>query len=138
MEPSMQVWAVFYHPTLFTEDVGLSSVEFLRIHVNVNLCIQLYQRALKIIDAFDPEAGARIRRFYRREDACRKIYIYSFKQFLAKPALQLGTLIGHFLRRLMLLEKGVDPGAMKFSATEAGKPYIVREWESGPLDASLN
>jgi len=27
----------------------------------------------------------------------------------------------------MLLEKGADPGAMQFSVTEAGKPYIVRK-----------
>jgi len=27
----------------------------------------------------------------------------------------------------MLLEKGVDPGAMQFSVTKGGKPYIVRK-----------
>ncbi|KAF9449904.1 4'-phosphopantetheinyl transferase [Macrolepiota fuliginosa MF-IS2] len=94
----MQVWAVFYHPTLFTED--------------------LYQRALGVIDVLDPEASARIRRFYRREDACR-------------------TLIGHLLRRLMLLEKGVDPGAMKFAITEAGKPYIVSPNLDPPLGFNI-
>lgn len=84
----MQVWAVFYHPTLFSEEVGLSAMEFLRAHVNVNHAIQLYQRALNVIDNLDPVAGARIRRFYRREDACRKICIYSLKHFLVKPTPQ--------------------------------------------------
>ncbi|KXN87879.1 Aspartate--tRNA ligase, mitochondrial [Leucoagaricus sp. SymC.cos] len=97
-EPSLQVWAVFYHPDLFSEE--------------------LYQRALKVIDNLDSEASARIRRFYRREDACR-------------------TLIGHLLRRLLLLEKGVDPNAMKFSVTEAGKPYIVSPNLEPPLGFNI-
>lgn len=44
----MQVWAVAYEPSSFTED--------------------LYQRALLLVD---PESRSRIQRFYRREDACR-------------------------------------------------------------------
>lgn len=94
----MQVWAVFYEPDLFTEE--------------------LYQRALKVLDGLDSEAVARIRRFYRREDACR-------------------TLIGHLLRRLMVLEKGVDPSAMKFSVTKAGKPYLVSPDLDPPLGFNI-
>ncbi|KAF8232452.1 4'-phosphopantetheinyl transferase [Tricholoma matsutake] len=46
----MQVWAVIYNPTLFSED--------------------LYQRALHLVD---PDSAARIKRFYHREDACRTL-----------------------------------------------------------------
>ncbi|XP_006459883.1 hypothetical protein AGABI2DRAFT_219279, partial [Agaricus bisporus var. bisporus H97] len=98
MESSMQVWAVLYHPTLFTDD--------------------LYQRALKVIDTLDPEAATRIRRFYRREDACR-------------------TLIGHLLRRLMLHELGVDPSIIRFSTTESGKPYIASPELNPPLGFNI-
>ncbi|KAJ7507540.1 hypothetical protein B0H11DRAFT_2153209 [Mycena galericulata] len=61
----MQVQAIAYDPTLFTDE--------------------LYQRALLLLD---PESSARIKRFYRREDACR-------------------TLIGRFLPRMLLHARGI-------------------------------
>lgn len=37
----------------------------------------------------------------------------------------LGTLIGRLLPRVLLHERGIIPGAMKFGATDANKPYIA-------------
>ncbi|KAJ7047585.1 hypothetical protein C8F04DRAFT_985714 [Mycena alexandri] len=79
----MHVQAIKYEPTLFSDE--------------------LYQRALLLLD---PESSARIKRFYRREDACR-------------------TLIGRFLPRMLLHARGVALLDMKFGATEAGKPFIT-------------
>ncbi|KAJ7781477.1 hypothetical protein B0H16DRAFT_1659036 [Mycena metata] len=79
----MHVQAIIYEPTLFSDE--------------------LYQRALLLLD---PESSARIKRFYRREDACR-------------------TLIGRFLPRMLLHARGVALSDMKFGATEAGKPFIA-------------
>ncbi|KAJ7774323.1 hypothetical protein DFH07DRAFT_733057 [Mycena maculata] len=79
----MHVQAITYDPTLFTDE--------------------LYQRALLLLD---PESSARIKRFYRREDACR-------------------TLIGRFLPRMLLHARGIPLADMKFATTEAGKPFIA-------------
>ncbi|KAJ6510023.1 hypothetical protein C8R47DRAFT_1096445 [Mycena vitilis] len=79
----MHVQAIVYDPALFTDE--------------------LYQRALHLLD---PESSARVKRFYRREDACR-------------------TLIGRFLPRMLLNSRGITLVDMKFSATEAGKPFIT-------------
>ncbi|KAK0498528.1 hypothetical protein EDD18DRAFT_1461547 [Armillaria luteobubalina] len=79
----MQVWAVYYEPALFSED--------------------LYNAGLSLVD---PESATRIKRFFRREDACR-------------------TLIGRLLPRMMLRDHGVLPRAITFGATEARKPYII-------------
>ncbi|KAJ7086670.1 hypothetical protein C8R44DRAFT_820754 [Mycena epipterygia] len=87
----MQVQAITYEPTLFTD--------------------QLYQRALLLLD---PESSARIKRFYRREDACR-------------------TLIGRFLPRMLLHGRGISLADMKFAATEAGKPFITTSGVDPPI-----
>ncbi|KAJ6539134.1 hypothetical protein B0H19DRAFT_1177320 [Mycena capillaripes] len=79
----MNVQVILYEPALFTDE--------------------LYQRALLLLDH---ESAARIKRFYRREDACR-------------------TLIGRFLPRMLLHARGVALRDMKFAATEAGKPFIT-------------
>jgi len=79
----MQVQAIVYEPATFSDE--------------------LYQRALLLLD---PESSARIKRFYRREDACR-------------------TLIGRFLPRMLLHARGVALADMMFAATEAGKPFIA-------------
>ncbi|KAJ7095175.1 hypothetical protein B0H15DRAFT_775098 [Mycena belliarum] len=79
----MQVLAITYNPNLFPDE--------------------LYHRALLLLD---PESSARIKRFYRREDACR-------------------TLIGRFLPRMLLYDRGLPLANMKFGATEAGKPYFA-------------
>lgn len=78
----MQVWAVTYNPDTFTD--------------------QIYQNGLVLVD---PESQARIKKFYRREDACR-------------------CLIGRLLPRMLLKERGILKGAMTFATTQAGKPYI--------------
>ncbi|KAJ6516113.1 hypothetical protein C8R45DRAFT_232137 [Mycena sanguinolenta] len=87
----MQVQAIIYEPALFTDE--------------------LYQRALLLLD---PESSARIKRFYRREDACR-------------------TLIGRFLPRMLLRTRGVALPDMKFAATEGGKPYITTSGVDPPI-----
>ncbi|KAJ7179326.1 hypothetical protein C8R46DRAFT_1173682 [Mycena filopes] len=79
----MHVQAILYEPALFGDE--------------------LYQRALILLDS---ESSTRIKRFYRREDACR-------------------TLIGRFLPRMLLHARGVALSDMKFGATEAGKPFIA-------------
>ncbi|KAJ7276181.1 hypothetical protein B0H12DRAFT_1005311 [Mycena haematopus] len=81
----MQVQAIVYEPALFPDE--------------------LYQRALLLLD---PESSARIKKFYRREDACR-------------------TLIGRFLPRMLLHARGVALADMKFAITEAGKPFIASQ-----------
>ncbi|KAF8076164.1 hypothetical protein FPV67DRAFT_1712452 [Lyophyllum atratum] len=79
----MEVWAVIYSPALFSDD--------------------LYQRALQHVD---PESAARIKRFYRREDACR-------------------TLIGRLLTRTLLQQRGIPISEMSYGETSAKKPYIT-------------
>ncbi|KAJ7904299.1 hypothetical protein B0H14DRAFT_2662204 [Mycena olivaceomarginata] len=64
----MHVQAILYEPALFPDE--------------------LYQRALLLLD---PESSARIKKFYRREDACR-------------------TLIGRFLPRMLLHARGATIG----------------------------
>jgi len=61
-----------------------------------------YTRGLQFVD--EP-ARAKIKRFFRREDAFR-------------------SLVGNLLPRLMLRERGVPVPSMKFAKTEASKPYI--------------
>lgn len=64
---------------------------------------QLYQKSLVLLDE---ESVARIKRFYRRADACR-------------------TLLGRLLPRMALSHLGIPLDRMHFSKTETGKPYIV-------------
>lgn len=45
--------------------------------------------------------------------------------FLRRVLLLEGTLIGRLLVRMMLKERGLEPKRTSFSATAAGKPYIV-------------
>jgi len=79
----MQVWAVTYDASAFTD--------------------QIFQNGLFLLD---PDSQARIKKFYRREDACR-------------------CLIGRLLPRMLLKERGVTRSAMTFASTKAGKPYIT-------------
>ncbi|KAJ6629208.1 hypothetical protein B0H10DRAFT_1776901 [Mycena sp. CBHHK59/15] len=87
----MQVQAIIYDPALFPDE--------------------LYQRALLLLDL---ESSARIKRFYRREDACR-------------------TLIGRFLPRMLLRERGISLGDMKFATTETGKPFVASHGVNPPI-----
>uniref|UniRef100_A0ABQ0LS09 holo-[acyl-carrier-protein] synthase n=1 Tax=Mycena chlorophos TaxID=658473 RepID=A0ABQ0LS09_MYCCL len=87
----MQVRAIIYEPDEFPDE--------------------LYQRALLLLD---PESSARIKKFYRREDACR-------------------TLIGRFLPRMLLHDRGVALSAMEFAATEVGKPFITTQGLDPPI-----
>ncbi|ESK97493.1 ebony activating protein [Moniliophthora roreri MCA 2997] len=87
----MQTWAVTYDPSLFTEE--------------------LYQKGLQLVD---PESAAKIKRFYRREDACR-------------------GLISRLLPRMLLKKKGIASREMTFAATTAGKPYITTPGIDPPI-----
>jgi len=79
----MQVWAITYEPSTFTDEI--------------------YRSGLLLMD---PDSQARIKKFYRREDACR-------------------CLIGRLLPRMLLKERGVAWNAMTFASTKVGKPYIT-------------
>ncbi|KAK0206294.1 hypothetical protein DFS33DRAFT_1372650 [Desarmillaria ectypa] len=92
----MQVWAVHYDPTLFSED--------------------LYHAGLSVVD---PESATRIKKFFRREDACR-------------------TLIGRLLPCMMLRDRGVLPQAMAFGVTEARKPYITTPYLDPPVAFNIS
>ncbi|RDB23299.1 L-aminoadipate-semialdehyde dehydrogenase-phosphopantetheinyl transferase [Hypsizygus marmoreus] len=92
----MQVWAVVYDPALFSED--------------------LYQRGLRLVD---PESAARIKRFYRREDACR-------------------TLLGRLLTRALLRQREIPLDAMTFNATAEGKPYISTSGIDPPIAYNIS
>ncbi|KAJ4472266.1 4'-phosphopantetheinyl transferase superfamily [Lentinula aciculospora] len=92
----MQVWAVLYDPPTFTEE--------------------LYQKGLLLVDL---ASVARIKRFYRREDACR-------------------GLIARLLPRILLKERGVAPSTMTFAATAAGKPYIMSPNIDPPIAYNLS
>ncbi|KIK65489.1 hypothetical protein GYMLUDRAFT_38964 [Collybiopsis luxurians FD-317 M1] len=92
----MQVWAVSYNPPRFTEE--------------------LYQKGLLLVDS---ASAAKIKRFYRREDACR-------------------GLIARLLPRVLLKERGISPSEMTFAATEAGKPYITTPDIQPPIAYNLS
>ncbi|KAF9468955.1 hypothetical protein BDZ94DRAFT_1293964, partial [Collybia nuda] len=87
----MQVRAIVYNAKLFSDD--------------------LYQRALALVD---PESSARIKKFFRRDDACR-------------------TLIGRLLTRVLLRERGIPVDAMAFGVTQAGKPFITTPGMDPPI-----
>ncbi|KAH7916743.1 4'-phosphopantetheinyl transferase superfamily [Hygrophoropsis aurantiaca] len=87
----MQVWAIIYDKADFPDS--------------------LYQNALPLVD---PTAQTKIKKFYRREDACR-------------------SLIGCLLPRVLLKKRGVDKDAMQFAATETGKPYVTTPGIEPPL-----
>lgn len=63
----MQLRAIIYHPTAFPETVRTSAQPLIRFNLPL-FFPQLYQDALASVD---PESQTRIKRFYRREDACR-------------------------------------------------------------------
>ncbi|KAH7930301.1 4'-phosphopantetheinyl transferase [Leucogyrophana mollusca] len=87
----MQVWAIIYDKTDFPDN--------------------LYQNALPLVDA---ASQAKIKKFYRREDACR-------------------SLIGSLLPRVLLKKRGVAKDAMRFAVTESGKPYVTTPGIEPPL-----
>ncbi|KAJ7638611.1 hypothetical protein FB45DRAFT_976736 [Roridomyces roridus] len=80
----MKVQAIKYDPPSFTDE--------------------LYQRALLLLDT---ESATKVKKFYRREDACR-------------------TLIGRFLPRMLLHAQGIPLKDIKFAATASGKPYFAK------------
>ncbi|KAJ3981527.1 4'-phosphopantetheinyl transferase superfamily [Lentinula detonsa] len=92
----MRVWAIAYDPSDFTEE--------------------LYQKGLLLVDS---TSSARIKRFYRREDACR-------------------GLIARLLPRILLKQRGVASNMMTFAATEAGKPYITTPNINPPIAYNLS
>ncbi|KAF7331800.1 Ebony activating protein [Mycena kentingensis (nom. inval.)] len=72
---------------------------------------ELYQQALLLLDS---ESAVRIAKFYRRQDACR-------------------SLIGRFLPRMLLHDRGFGLSTMNFSATASGKPFITSEGVDPPI-----
>lgn len=72
----MQVWAVIYNPKLFSEDVRENRM-VVRCALESEFEVQLYHRALGLVDL---DSAARIKRFYRREDACRECNFESLSQ----------------------------------------------------------
>ncbi|KAK0468097.1 uncharacterized protein EV420DRAFT_1259606 [Desarmillaria tabescens] len=108
----MQVWAVHYDPALFSED--------------------LYHAGLSVVD---PESATRVKKFFRREDACRRCLFFPI---LVVSDSLLGTLIGHLLPRMMLRDRGVLPQAMTFGATEARKPYITTPYLDPPVAFNIS
>ncbi|KAI0650077.1 hypothetical protein C8Q79DRAFT_942183 [Trametes meyenii] len=64
---------------------------------------ELYERGLPYVDE---ESQAHLRKYYHRIDSIR-------------------GLIGRFLPRSLLKQRGVPIDAMRFKKTEAGKPYIA-------------
>ncbi|KAI6004096.1 hypothetical protein EDD15DRAFT_2156130 [Pisolithus albus] len=87
----MQVWAVIYDRDNFPDT--------------------LYQNALTLVDQ---AAQSRIKKFRRREDACR-------------------SLIGHLLPRVLLRKRGVPKDALAFATTDTGKPYCISPGIDPPL-----
>ncbi|KAI9001245.1 hypothetical protein BD414DRAFT_474084 [Trametes punicea] len=69
---------------------------------------ELYQRGLHLIDE---EARNHLQKYHHRVDSVR-------------------GLIGRFLPRMLLKERGVSPHEMRFSKTLAGKPYISTPLET--------
>lgn len=86
-----KVWAVIYNPDAFPDE--------------------LYQRALL---ALDSESAVKVRKFYRRADACR-------------------CLIGRFLRYMVLHDQNIDPQTAIFAVTETGKPYLAHPVPNPPI-----
>ncbi|KAI0771911.1 hypothetical protein BD413DRAFT_678515 [Trametes elegans] len=64
---------------------------------------ELYQRGLSLVDA---DSQVHLKKYYHRVDRVR-------------------GLIGRLLPRLLLKQRGVSVDAVRFSKTDAGKPYIV-------------
>ncbi|KAG6334150.1 hypothetical protein ID866_4938 [Astraeus odoratus] len=87
----MQVWAVTYDKANFPDS--------------------LYHNALSLVDQ---AAQLKIKRFLRREDACR-------------------SLIGNLLPRVLLTKRGVPKEVLTFAATDAGKPYCTAPGIDPPL-----
>lgn len=69
----MRVHAVIYDPTGFTDEVPrLSFYKSLFVDRSLPWVNQLYQTALSVVDS---ESQSRIKRFYHRDDACRKFKV---------------------------------------------------------------
>ncbi|PFH52686.1 hypothetical protein AMATHDRAFT_139673 [Amanita thiersii Skay4041] len=91
----MEVWVVIYNPETFSEE--------------------LYRRALLLVDDASAE---RIKKYYRREDACR-------------------CLIGRLLPRALLHNQGVEFQSVRFATTERGKPYIAYPELTPPIGYNI-
>ncbi|KAF9221897.1 hypothetical protein BS17DRAFT_841720 [Gyrodon lividus] len=87
----MQVWAIIYDKADFPDSIYQSALPFL-----------------------DQTVQSKIKRFHRREDACR-------------------SLIGSLLPRVLLRKRGVSRDVMTFAATENGKPYCTTPGIDPPL-----
>ncbi|KZW03951.1 4'-phosphopantetheinyl transferase [Exidia glandulosa HHB12029] len=74
----------------------------------------LFERALASVD---DSSRARIRKFFRREDAWR-------------------CLVGRILPRYLLLKRGVALSAIDIAYTQSGKPYIARP--NSPLKFNIS
>lgn len=124
----MKVWLVRipFEGNVLTDKVSISAV-----HLSFNLltlpCSQLFGDALLYIDE---QSRARVRRFYHPEDRWR-MFILSFSWRLLHLAFATdhgtGCLIGRILPRVLLADRGIEPDAIKISATSSGKPYIVSD-----------
>ncbi|TDL29322.1 hypothetical protein BD410DRAFT_823497 [Rickenella mellea] len=79
----MQVWGVVFHADSFTDN--------------------LFEQGLALVDG---SSQARIKRFYRREDACR-------------------VLLGRLLPRVLLQKRGINLRDVVIGQTDAGKPFII-------------
>ncbi|KAI0269251.1 hypothetical protein BC834DRAFT_865500 [Gloeopeniophorella convolvens] len=76
----------------------------------------LYDHGLSLLD---PSSCERVRRFYRRADACR-------------------CLVGRLLPRVLFSEHGVAPADMTFVTTDAGKPYCITPGLRAPLGYNVS
>ncbi|KAG7097279.1 hypothetical protein E1B28_004644 [Marasmius oreades] len=76
----------------------------------------IYQKGLQLVDQ---ESAIRIKKFYRREDACR-------------------GLISRLLPRVLLKEKGIASNKMSFGTTSVGKPYITTPGIDPPLAYNIS
>lgn len=85
-------------------------------------CVQqIYQNGIALVD---PDSQARIKKFYRRPDACRELPLaHALRPTPTSPFE--GCLIGRLLPRMLLKDRGIPRSAMAFATTPAGKPYTA-------------
>lgn len=96
----MQLWAISYEPSSFTDEV---SSKVLPIKYILNNALEAYEKGLSLLDT---QSRDKIRRFYHRSDACR-------------------CLLGRLLPRMLLKAHGFSLDSISFGLTENGKPFIA-------------
>ncbi|KAF9246978.1 hypothetical protein BU15DRAFT_84556 [Melanogaster broomeanus] len=110
----MQVWTIIYEKVDFPDS--------------------LYQSALPLVDQ---AAQSKIKRFHRREDACRTPASLSYPRISRSDRVHLSfpkdLLIGGLLPRVLLRKRGVPKDAVAFAVTESGKPYCTTPGIDPPI-----